>query len=139
MQRLFARSLTQQAFSAPPASSREGAGAAQAVKRWLPFRAGVLTQGAGHFAQVVQHGSAQGSLAGVVQEAAHVRSCTRGDVCKTGSVNTAFSKRLFSVKSCSSSSGGHFASAYEHVVNFITKLINCFLLLKCQNERSSLA
>ena len=41
----------------------------------LPFRAGVLTQRAGHFAQVIKHGSSEGSIAGVVQEAAHVGSC----------------------------------------------------------------
>lgn len=41
----------------------------------LPFRAGVLTQRAGHFAQVIKHGSSQGSIAGVVQKAADVGSC----------------------------------------------------------------
>lgn len=42
----------------------------------LPFRAGVLTQRTGHFAQVIKHGSSQGSITGVVQKAAHVGSCT---------------------------------------------------------------
>lgn len=41
----------------------------------LPFRAGVLTQRTGHFAQVIKHGSSQGLIAGVVQEAADVGSC----------------------------------------------------------------
>lgn len=52
----------------------------------LPFRAGVLTQRTGHFAQVIQHGASQGSVTGVVQEAADVRSCKCGKVCKTESI-----------------------------------------------------
>lgn len=41
----------------------------------LPFWAGVLTQSTGHFAQVIKHGSSQGSIACIVQEAANVGSC----------------------------------------------------------------
>lgn len=44
----------------------------------LPFRAGVLTQRTGHFAQVIKHGSSQGSVAGVVQKAADVGACMCG-------------------------------------------------------------
>lgn len=40
----------------------------------LPFRAGVLTQRTGHFAQVVKHGPSQSSIAGVVKEASDVGS-----------------------------------------------------------------
>ena len=47
-------------------------GAASPARIALPFGAGVLTQGAGHFARVVQHCSSQGSLTGIVQEAADV-------------------------------------------------------------------
>lgn len=67
----------------------------------LPFRAGVLTQRTGHLAQVVQHGSSQGSVAGVVQEAAHVRSCKCGKVSETGSINTCGDRRPLSLRSWS--------------------------------------
>lgn len=42
----------------------------------LPFRAGVLTQRAGHFTQIIKYGSSQRSVTGIVQKAAHVGSCT---------------------------------------------------------------
>lgn len=38
----------------------------------LPFRAGVLTQRAGHFAQVIQHGSPQSAFIGIVHKATDV-------------------------------------------------------------------
>lgn len=44
----------------------------------LPFRAGVLTQRTGHFAQVIKHGSSQGSITGIVQKATDVGSCICG-------------------------------------------------------------
>ncbi len=44
----------------------------------LPFWAGVLTQRTGHFAQVIKHGSSQGSITGIVQKATDVGSCICG-------------------------------------------------------------
>lgn len=58
----------------------------------LPFRAGVLTQRTGHFAQVVKHGPSQGSIAGVVKEASDV-----GSYMKTRNVKLKF---IQAEKSC---------------------------------------
>lgn len=39
----------------------------------IPFRAGVLTQGAGHFPEVIENHSFERPLLGVIQKAAQVR------------------------------------------------------------------